>query len=308
VGNVVPRTVQSRCYHTTAAPMPITDLRDPLACALDDAIAGRSSALHELLTRGSRLPGPRINAALADSFAAACRTRGPAADSVAIAMASLSPTQAPGATVYEFLPACGLIALGARAGTDPEARSRLLAVLHRHADDTRYRVRDAAVLGLSRAGAMDGDGLLGSVDSWMEGYFHAAAVLHAAAREPWLSNLENATLVVERLDQAFALARSAPRAAARFPGYKELVAAIGTDPASIAARFGRPVFELLERWAAVDDPSLRAAVSDLLASSKLAGRFGPDIARVRSALAASLPPPRNPDHYVGPTRRRGRQR
>jgi hypothetical protein len=288
--------------------MPTLDLRDPLARALDDAIAGRHADLYQLLTRGSRLPGPRMNTALADSFASACRARGPAADAVATAMADLSPVEAPGATAYEFLPVCGLVALGVRAGTDAGSRIRLIAALHGHADDTRYRVRDATVLGLSRAGASDGEGLLASVDAWMEGYFHAAAVLHAMASDPWLSNLENVSLVLERLDQAFALARNAPRAAARYPGHKELVAAIAKDPASMAARFGRSVFALLERWAAVDDPPLRAAVSDLLASSKLAGRFGPDVERVRRALAASLPPRRNPDHDVGPTRQRGRQR
>jgi hypothetical protein len=288
--------------------MPTPDLRDPLVRALDEAIAGRHGALYELLARGSRLPGPRMNTALADSFASACRARGSAADAVAVAMADLSPAEAPGATAQEFLPVCGLVALGVRAGVEPDARPRFVAVLHRHADDTRFRVRDATVLGLARAGASDGEGLLASADAWMVGYFHAAAVLHAMASDPWLSKLENVRLVVERLDQAFALARSAPRAAARYPGHKELVSAIARDPAAMAARFGRPVFEMLERWATADDPPLRAAVSELLASSRLAGRFGPDIDRVRWALAASLPPPRNPDHDVGPTRRRGRQR
>ena len=286
--------------------MPTSDLRDPLARALDDAIAGHPSALYELLTRGFRLPGPRMNTALADSFASACRARGPSVDAVAIAMAALSPLEAPGATAHEFLPACGLLAVGARAGAEPTARPGLVAVLHTHADDTRFRVRDATVLALSRAGAMDGDGLLASVGEWMEGYFHAATVLHAMAIDPWLSKLEDASLVAERLDQAFVLAQNAPRAAARYPGHKELLSAIAKEPASMAARFGRPVFSLLERWAKVEDPALREAVSDLLASSKLAGRFGPDLDRVRAALTASLPPPRNPDHNVGATRHRGR--
>ena len=249
-----------------------------------------------------------MNTALADSFADACRARGAAADAVAAAMAALSSEEAPGATAYEFLPVCGLLALGVRAGAESGARSRLVAVLHGHADDTRYRVRDATVVALSRAGATEGDALLADVDPWMEGYFHAATVLHAMASDPWQSKLQDVALVVGRLDQAFGLAHGAPRAAARYPGHKELVGALARDPASTAARFGRPIFDLLERWAKVDAPPLRAALSDLLGSSKLAGRFGPDVDRVRHALAASLPPPRNPDHDVGPTRQRGRRR
>ncbi|MGA2449128.1 MAG: hypothetical protein ABTD50_10660 [Polyangiaceae bacterium] len=287
--------------------MPNLDLRDPIARALDEAIAGRRDSLIELLTRGSRLPGPRMNSALADSFAIACRSRGAAAESVAVALASLSVGEAAGATAYEFLPVCGLIALGTRAGTELGARTRLVAVLHSHADDTRYRVRDATVIALSRAGATEGDSLLAGVDGWMEGYFHAATVLHAMSSDPWLSNLGDVTLVVERLDQAFELARTAPRAAARYPGHKELVGAVSRDPAALAARFGRPIFALFERWARVDLPPLRAAVADLVGSSKLAGRFGQDIERVRRELDASLPPPRNPDHDVGPTRHRSRR-
>jgi hypothetical protein len=142
----------------------------------------------------------------------------------------------------------------------------------------------------------------------MNDYFQASAVLKAMAIDPWLSTIQDARLVAERLDQAFKLARDAPRAAARYPGHKELVSAISKDPAHVAARFGRPIFDVIEGWARCDDPVLRRAVSDLLASKKLAGRFGADLDKIKQALTASLPPVRNPDHNVGPTRQRGRKR
>ena len=77
---------------------------DPLDRALDEAIAGRRGPLFELLTRGSKLPGPRHNVALADAFALAARARGAAGDKLALAMAHLDADEAPGATSLEFLP------------------------------------------------------------------------------------------------------------------------------------------------------------------------------------------------------------
>jgi hypothetical protein len=279
-----------------------------LGRALDEAIRGRPRALYDLLTRGSRLPGTRMNDALADAFAHACRSAGSRSDAVAIAMARLEADAAPGATALEFLPVCGLYALAARAAADSSARPRVVPELHAHADDLRFRVRDAVVEALARVGGAAGDDLVVEVASWMDGYFHAAAVVRALAHEAWLSSIHDAPGAVARLDDAFTLALDAPRAAARYPGHKALVEALSRAPADVAARLGVPVFDMLERWTARADPPLRDAISAAVSPRKLLGRFSQEVARVRRALEASLPPPRNPDHDFGPTRRRGKRR
>jgi hypothetical protein len=281
---------------------------DPLSRALDAAIAGRRQALLDLLARGSNLPGTRINDALADAFALACRTRGPVADDVALALARLSADEAPGATALEFLPVCGLLALGARASVDEGVRARFVAELHVHADDLRFRLRDAVVQALARIGQAAGNALVVDVESWMDGYFHAAAVLRALALDAWLGTLQDAGAVVARLEQAFALAQDAPRAAARWPGHKELLLALeGTTP-SIAARFGVPIFDMLARWSAAKDPVLRETIAKAIGSQKLKGRYRAEIDRVLRALEDTRPAPRNPDHDVGRTRDRSRKR
>jgi hypothetical protein len=286
----------------------MTAAGDPLSRALGEALAGRPQALHGLLARGSRLPGPRINEDLAEAFALACRGLGGKSDAVALSLARLSPDEAPGAGPLEFLPVCGLHALAARAADDPKVRATVVEELHARADDARFRVRDAVVRGLARIGAAAGDPLVRDVASWMDGYFHAAAVLRALGTDLWLTTLHEAGPVVERLDDAFALARDAPRSAARWPGHKALVEALGTEPGLVAVRFGVPVFDMLARWAAVKDPTLRSAVEQTLRFRKLAGRFGPEIERVNGALVASRAPKRNPDHDFGPSRDRSKNR
>jgi hypothetical protein len=281
---------------------------DALGRALLEACAGRGKVLNDLLTRGSRLPGARMNEDLAEAFAQACRTKGAAADAVALGLARLSADLAPGGTAAEFLPVCGVYALGARAASDPRERARFVGELHARADDLRFRVRDAVVEALARVGAAAGDDLVRDVASWMDGYFHAAAVVRALEEEGWLSSIRDAQTVVERLDQAFVLVRDAPRSAARWPGHKALLDALATAPAAIASRLGVPILEMLARWAETRDPALREVVAAAIRSKRLAGRLGTEVRRVEAALQASKAAPRNPDHDHGPSRDRSKNR
>jgi hypothetical protein len=291
------------CRASVGAPMYPT-ASDPLGRALDEAISGRPSALHALLARGSKLPGTRANDALADAFAQACRARGSRADSVVLGLARLDEDQAPGATALEFLPVCGVLALGTRAAMDEKVRAPFIAELHARADDLRFRVRDAVVDSLARTGARAGDWLVAEVASWMDGYFHAAAVVRALSRETWLSALHDPGPPLARLDEAFELSRNAPRAAARYPGRKALVEAISNALSPLGVRFGSPFFDTLSRWAITSDPELREMVTGALTDKRLESRFGPELARVKAALDTSRAPVRNPDHDKGPTRDR----
>jgi hypothetical protein len=249
-----------------------------------------------------------MNSDLADAFAELCRARGARADAAATALARLSADVAAGGTAGEFLPVCGVFALAARAAADASARPRVLTELHARADDLRYRVRDAVVAGLARIGAAAGDALVADVAAWMDGYFHAAAVLRALESPAFLGAIRDSSAVVARFDAAFTLLRDAPRAAARWPGHKALLEVLSTAPAAAALTLGAPVFDMLERWTQVTDPVLRDAVRQILDSRKLRGRFGAEVDRIARALAASAPPVRNPDHDVGRTRDRSGSR
>jgi hypothetical protein len=254
-----------------------------LDAPIDLAIGGDTRALYDRLTRGSGLPGVRVNDALGRAFADACAARGARADKLIALMAGYDADEAPGATPLEFLPFCGVAAAAARACTDDAAFDATLTLLHEKADDLRFRVRDAVVAGLVRIGEKRGDLLATRVQPWMDGYFHAAAVLHAIAEQEWCSSLTKVEAPLARVDEAWVLARA------------------------LAARFGVPVFDLLVQWTKSKDPVMREIIEKNLGGSRLAGRFAPELDRVRAALRGTEAPPRNPDHYVGPTRGRGRK-
>jgi hypothetical protein len=280
---------------------------EALTHALDGALTGDPRALYELLARVGGLPGPRANAGVVLAFANECVARGTRADALVATMATLDVEAAPGATKYEIIPMCGVAALGARAASDPTAM-RALATLHDCAEDLRFRVRDGVADALARIGEARGEPLAHDLASWMDGYFHAAAVLRAISDPKWLTRISSAAVVIERLDEGFELAKNAPRATSRYPGFKSLVEVLYLAPVEAAARFGVPVFEMLARWSGTKDPALREIVAKVLSAPKLSGRFAEEVARARAALTATEAPRRDPRTYVGPTRGRGKKK
>ncbi len=276
--------------------------------AFEEALAGRPERLATQLGIQSGLPGTRMNVPLAQAFAAECVHRGKAADRLAFGMAELSADAAPGASPKEFLPVCGVLAIGARAAADPKLRRRALPFLHDAAEDLRFRVREAVPLALAKMGAAMGDALVREVAPWMDGFFQAAAVLLAMADAAWLPAIDDANEAIPRPDAAFALAKDAPRPSAGIPGRRAVVEGPGAAPPGLGTRFGVPVFEMLGRWSATEMPELRAAVVAATKSGKLAGRYKDEVARVQRALDASVPPPRDPTQLVKGMRSRGKKR
>jgi hypothetical protein len=264
--------------------------------------------LYKALGLASGLPGTRMNITLANAFATECSAHGEKADALAFTMATLDADEAPGATELEFLPVCGVLALGARAALDANVRPKVLPVLHDLSEDLRYRVREVVPHALARIGEKTGDALLRDVAGWMDGFFQAAAVLVALADARWCDTLNDAELVVTRLDEAYALAKNASRSASRYPGHKALVEALGVAPGALAVRFGVHVFDMLERWAVTEMPELRDAITKNLKSSKLAGRHANEVERVHAAVKKNLPPPRDPTVLVQGMRGRGKKR
>jgi hypothetical protein len=281
---------------------------EALSAALDEAVAGRPERLYVQLGVASGLPGTRANMALAQAFATDCAARGRKADALVFAMAEMNDEAAPGATAKEFLPVCGVIAVGARAADDPKLRRRAMKLLHDAAEDTRFRVREAVPLALARLGEAEGDALVHELASWMDGFFHAAAVLRALADKSFLAKIDDTRAAIERLDDAYRLARDAPRSATRWPGWKALVEMLACVPAAVAGRFGVRVFDLLAAWADTEIPELRAAIEANLKGGALAGRYTSEIARVRDALVATTKAPRDPTIIVHGTRGRGKKR
>jgi hypothetical protein len=279
-----------------------------MALSLDEAtaraLAGDATELYAFLSRSSGLPGERANLVLAQGFAHACSAdaRGPA---LATKMAALEADAAPGGSPLEFIPLCGVLAAGACAARQPKTRGAMLQIIHDACDDLRFRVREAAPHALAQIGAREGGGFLGELESFTEGYFHAAALLRAMTSSDWLPQIADAEPAVSALTRAFALADEAPSSATRWPGYKALIEALEASIAPLALRFGEPILVAVAGFARTDDPHLRESVKKSLANKKLRARFPDELGAAIGALDAAKKPPRDPRSLPRPTRKRG---
>jgi hypothetical protein len=243
-----------------------------------------------------------------DLFSEACAAEGDRGEQVALRLANLSAEAAPGGTALEFLPMCGVAALGAVGARAAASRSLVLRELHGRSDDVRFRVRGEVAPALARIGAKMGDALVAEQEEWIQPFFPAAAFLRALATPDWLHAVHKGDAVAVALDGSLQLLAKAPRSAARYPGYKELAATIADCTSVLAARFGVPVFATLETWAATKNPDLRALVERAVAPSQSKGRTSAEARRVQDALTAAAPTRRDPRSYVGPTRERSKGR
>jgi len=281
-----------------------------LTAALDDAIKGRPDRLFVQLGIQSGLPGTRMNTVLAHAFASECAARGKTADKLIHAMTKL-PELTPGQSEREFLVVCGVLAVSARSVSEPKdlvMQKQAVALLHDSSEDVRFRVREIVPIALAKLGAVMGDRLVHELASWMDGFFQASAALLAMAQPNFLPVIDDMEAALARLDEAYALAKNAARSTSRYPGRKALIDALGTAPAAIAARFGVPVFDHLVTWSNTEDPELRGAIETVLREKKLTSRYAMELKRVRAALDASIPPPRDPTLAVKGMRGRGKKR
>ncbi|HVH45735.1 MAG TPA: hypothetical protein VM925_25450 [Labilithrix sp.] len=284
-----------------------------LTAALQRAIAGNTADLFRQLELQSGLPGPRMNMNLGIAFSQECAALGPKADDLAYAMANLPPDEARGASGKEFLSVCGVLAVGARAAVAKEnaIRDRALVLLEEKADDPRFRVRDAVPLALAMLGGkMKGD-LAERVESWMDRYFHATAVIRALSEPVWLETFAHDDYYqpINLLHAAFVLAHEAPRSASRYPGHKALVEALGWVPKAVARRFGQQMFDRYGIWAEyVKIPELRDAILSNVADPQMKKSFGEEIKRIKELVEQSKKPPRDPTIIRHGTRGRGKKR
>jgi hypothetical protein len=285
----------------------VTNDARPLDKTLDLAVSGDVRPLYEFLCRVSGLPGVRLNTGIVTAFALACESRGKIADPLVRRMASLHPDEAPGGTALEFLPVCAVAALGLRAASEPRMRAKLLPMLHDLAEDMRFRVRDVVPEALATIGAKIGPVLLDEIAPWMDGYFHAAAVLRALARSEWHDKLPDGAPVVECFRASFRLLDESPRAARRYPGYKALADAVMATPKALGSRYGAPLLACLSELAITTDPDLAALIAKSIDDPKLRARHADAIAAIEAALAGAKKPPRDPSRIVHGTRRRGRR-
>lgn len=225
----------------------------------------------------SGLPGPRGNLELAHA----------AADVGTLRQfrewlrqdARRAPTNTPG----EFVAFCGVLGHGRLLA---EGRASAATVLRLAASDPRWRVREAAAMGLQRLGLADMGALLRLVEPWSRGTPLEQRAAAAAVCEPsLLQDPRQARRVLNLLDRITrALERCQDRRAEDFRVLRQGLGYCWSVAVVAAPEAGKP---LLEKWAESRDPDVQWVVRENLGKARLARMDRRWVASLQARLARS---------------------
>jgi hypothetical protein len=210
------------------------------------------------LLANSRLPGPRANLELLDA----------AGDLLgrdeALRLADLGPSDAPAGTAREFLPCCGISAIGRLIA---EGEVTLVARLRAAAADPRWRVRESVAIALQRWGDADVEVMLSAIEPWASGSpFEARAAVAAICEPRLLASQAPVAGAVRVLDAATEglVGLGAPRGE---PG-RILGAALGYGWSVAVAADAAAALPAFERWATSGDPDVRRMIASNVAKAR----------------------------------------
>ncbi len=211
------------------------------------------------LLEESGLPGPRANLELMQAVA----------DEGGLALfrryASLSPEQAPTNSPAVFLVCCGVVGLG-RLLADGDDRQ--WKPLRKHANDPRWRVREAVVLGLQRLGDVDMKRLLAPMVEWGGGNWLEQRAAVAVLCEPRLLKVAASARATLRLldDVTTAVAAAKDRRCDAFDVLRKSLGYCWSVATVALPDTGKP---LMEKWLASTNPDVRWIMRENLAKSRL---------------------------------------
>jgi hypothetical protein len=252
---------------------------------------GKISQLLDFLRANSNLPGPRGNLELAQSFARAV------GDmhleewqwQVLLDMASTSLAEEPANSVQEYIPFCGLLAIGAQYGNGlPRPRRRTaLAALWSAASHTRWRVREGVAMGLQLAGEQDPAALRATVTDWLPraGYLEMRAVAASLAHPPLLGDPDFALFCLETSRTILAEVARADPGVRRDESFRVLCKGMGYALSVFVAHAPADGFALLRKSAAVQDRDVAWIVRENLTKKRLTGPFPGEVKKVEAIAA-----------------------
>ncbi len=211
------------------------------------------------LLQESGLPGPRANIELARAVAEE------GDEALFRRYLSFDAQRAPTNSPEEFLACCGLLGLGRLLAED---NREVLTILHRHASDPRWRIREAVVMALQRLGQVDMDTLLQEMERWSQGNLLEKRAAAAALCEPsLLREEEHAGQVLRILDSITASLQSVEDRGS--DAFKALRKGLGYCWSVAVAALPETGKKMMEKWLACDDRDVRWIMEQNLKKKRL---------------------------------------
>jgi hypothetical protein len=165
--------------------------------------------------------------------------------------AAVDAQAAPSGDAREFLAFCGVVGLG-RLLTEGDASA--LDDLRRHANDSRWRVREAVAMAVQRWGADDFEAMAAAMGDWAQGSWLERRAAAAALCEPVLltdpPGVRAVLGVLEKATAAVTAAGPDERGSDEFKAFRKGLGYCWSVAVAAAPETGRAAFEALVAQAA----------------------------------------------------------
>lgn len=249
----------------------------------------RETALADVIVAKSNLPGPRGNLEFAAGTAELLGSSDPEwSISLAQAWSAIDAGQVGGNEPRVMLPFVAAQAAGALwQSSSPSQRVQIDAILHRAANDPRWRVREGAAMGLQRVGLVDFSALRTLLDQWspQATLLEWRAIVAGLAEPPLLTDSERAAYGLDRAMAALTALLDQPPIDRKRDDARALRTALGyaisvflaADPAG---------FSQLAAIAGNPDPDARWIVRENLKKARIAKRYPVECARIAAIANA----------------------
>lgn len=248
--------------------------------------------LAEFLRANSNLPGPRGNLELAFGFASAMacgpltQDRWSKLERLLDYPASTAPTNNPD----EFLPFCACVALGRfHSQADEQRRQIVVSSLRSAASDPRWRIREAAAMGLQAIGEHDLGSLRELVATWLptSTLLEKRAIVAALAHPVLLQEPEFCTWCVSVADRILESVTTIEPQARRTEELTVLKKGLGYALSVLVVPSPEQGFALLRKWAPVPDRDIRWIVKENLKKKRLLKRYAAEVAEVSAVVTGA---------------------
>ncbi|MBY9079669.1 hypothetical protein KIH86_01555 [Paenibacillus sp. HN-1] len=245
--------------------------------------------LEVYLTGESHLPGPRGNLELAGRLASGFARSGMSEEwwDMLTDWTRLSSGEADTGDPREFLPFCACLAFGAYYSFAlPGQRQEIASTLRAAMNDSRWRTREAAAMGLQRVGEADFGLLAALLEQWKgdANLLEQRAFVAALAHPPILKDKEAAVYALELAGKITEDIAEVPGPERRGEPFRVLRKGLEYALSVMAAAEPGAGFELLSRLASLDDPVILRIVKANLGKSRLSRKYGAQTAALLAGI------------------------
>lgn len=250
----------------------------------------RFKEIEDYLTTNSNLPGPRGNLALAFKFAESFEKESVSTELVDLLVkwVNISPEEAPTNNPGEYLTFCGILSLGAHYCYADENTKKLIMDQFKIAmNDKRWRVKEGVAMGFQKIAERDFEPIKKYFSQWYgsSSYAEKRAFIAALAHPPILKDKEIARFSLKMSENILDEIISVDKASRKSEEFTVLSKGLQYALSVFVADLPDEGFDLLKKYAKINDPELKKIIKSNLGKSRLTKKYASEVDEVLALLA-----------------------